>query len=87
MRYSIEFAPRAQRDFDKFDQELRVRIARELDRLAENPFRPGTKALKEYEGARRARVGDYRIIYRVINQRVLVLILHIGHRREVYRSL
>jgi mRNA interferase RelE/StbE len=85
MPYSIEFAPRAQRDFDGLDHSTRTRIARELEKLSDNPFKPGTKILKDYEGARRARVGDYRVIYQVVEKRLIVLVLRIGHRREIYR--
>jgi mRNA interferase RelE/StbE len=86
MRYGIVFKPSAKREFDRLDRPVKVRIQKELDRLATDPLHGGTKPLKDFDG-RRARVGDYRIVYRVIDDEIVVLVLRIAHRREVYRSL
>jgi mRNA interferase RelE/StbE len=87
MRYSIVFKPSAKREFDKLDRPIKVRIQCELERLSQDPFHPGTKQLKNELQSRRARVGDYRVVYDVVREQVIVLVLGIEHRREVYRSL
>ena len=52
---------------------------------ARNPFAAGVKKLQDETNLYRNRVGDYRVIYRVDGKRVRVLVLKIGHPREVYR--
>ena len=55
--------------------------------LAENPRPPGVEKLVGPESFYRVRVGDYRIIYQIEDDRFIVLVIRIRHRREVYRSL
>ena len=84
MRYSIEFVPSARKALRKLPLPIRKRIQVAIDELAENPFPPGVKKLHG-EGGYRIRVGDYRVIYDVEHGRLIVLVIRIGHRREVYR--
>ena len=84
MRYSIEFVPSAKRALAKLPLEIRQRIRVAIDRLADSPFPPGASKLQAEPGYR-IRVGDYRIVYDVEHQRLTVLVIRIGHRREVYR--
>ena len=84
MNYRVVFTPRAEREFDALDGSVRVRIARALARLAEAPREAANvKALAG--GNYRLRVGDWRVIYALHDDVLLILILRIGHRREVYR--
>ena len=85
MPYSIRFTPRALRDFSAFDRPTHQRLRRRIDRLAEDPFPAGAKKLQAEEHFYRVRVGDYRIIYQVEPKELLVVVVKIGHRREVYR--
>jgi mRNA interferase RelE/StbE len=55
--------------------------------LADNQHPPGSKKLKGAEGLYRIRVGDFRVIYTVEAKQLVVLIVDIGNRRDVYRSL
>jgi mRNA interferase RelE/StbE len=87
LAYRIEFAPRAQRDFKALDGSVRRRIARRIDSLADNPYPPGIKKIEGEEELYRLRVGDYRILYQVRGQVLLVLIVGIGHRRDIYRRI
>ena len=84
MRYSIEFVPSARTALRKLPPPIRKRIQVAIDELAENPFPPGVKKLHGEEGYR-IRVGDYRVIYDVEHGRLIVLVIRVGHRREVYR--
>lgn len=87
MRYEIVFKPSAKKELYRLGRTLQTRIMRELERLAANPYHPGTKKLEGDPKARRARVGDYRIVYDVLDQEIVILVLRIAHRREVYRGL
>jgi len=85
MPYSIRFTPRAQRDFSTLDRIVQQRLRRRIDRLAENPFPPGAKKLHAEEPYYRIRVGSYRIIYQLEAHELVVIVVKIGHRKEVYR--
>jgi mRNA interferase RelE/StbE len=84
MRYSIEFVPSARRALAKLPREIQKRIQVAIDRLAETPFPPGASKLQGEPG-HRIRVGDYRIVYDVLHNELTVLVIRIGHRREIYR--
>lgn len=85
MPYIVEFSTSAQREFRALERANQLRIATHIDGLASNPFPSGAKKLKGSADHYRIRVGDYRVIYRIDGKRLTVLILKIGHRREVYR--
>jgi mRNA interferase RelE/StbE len=89
MAWTIELSPGAKRDIDKLDRQHAKRILRFLfDRLAglEDPRGLGEPMVgPQYGEFWRYRVGDYRIIAKIENERFLVVV-KVGHRREVYRS-
>jgi mRNA interferase RelE/StbE len=87
LAYRIEFAPRADRQFRALEKSLQIRLGRRIDSLAENPRPQGIKKLAGEEDLYRLRAGDYRIIYRIQDKRLVVLAVGIGHRAEVYRGL
>jgi len=87
LAYRIEFTPKAQRDFKALDGSIRGRIARRIDSLAENPFPSGIKKIEGEDELYRLRVGDYRVLYQVQGKVLLVLIVGMGHRRDVYRRI
>jgi mRNA interferase RelE/StbE len=87
LAYRIEFTPRAERDFKSLDGSIRGRIKQRIDSLAENPYPSGIKKIEGEEELYRLRVGDYRILYQVKSKILLVLIVRIGHRRDVYRRI
>jgi mRNA interferase RelE/StbE len=62
-----------------------LRLSRKIDSLSLDPRPPGVKKLKGEEGIYRIRDGDFRIIYKLEDQRLLILVLSVGNRREVYR--
>ncbi len=63
----------------------RRRIASRIDALAREPRPPGAKLLAGPERFYRVRVGDYRVVYQVMDKVLRVLVVRIGHRRDVYR--
>ena len=84
-RYAIQLAASAASAFRKLPAALRARAGRAIDGLAENPFPAGVRKLKGEEHTYRIRVGDYRIVYDVLQASVVVLVLRIGHRKDVCR--
>ena len=85
MPYSVQFTVRALRDFKALDRPIRPRLRNPIDRLAQNPFAPGAKKLHGEEPYYRIRVGDHRVIHQVETGQMRVVVVKIGHRREVYR--
>jgi mRNA interferase RelE/StbE len=86
MRYRIEFRPAALRDIQRLPAHAWPRIARAIDALADNPRPPGASAMQGDAGVLRIRVGEYRVVYEVRDQEVVVIVVMAGHRRDVYRN-
>lgn len=86
MTYGIALAPMAARQLRKLDAPARRRIHAALDLLAEQPRPPSGTRLVGGAGEWRVRTGDYRIVYEIEDDQLLVLVLRLGHRREVYAS-
>lgn len=85
MTYAIEVLPAAERSLRKVHSEMRVRIRGAVLKLAADPRPPGARALKDRPGYLRVRVGDYRIIYTIEDDVLRVVVVRLGHRRDVYR--
>lgn len=86
-RYTVRLSRRAFQSLAQQQRRDQQRIRAAIDLLADNPRPPRCVALQGETGAYRVRVGDYRIIYEVLDQILLVQVVRIGHRREVYRSM
>lgn len=84
MAYQVTVTPKAQRIIAKLPIDLRRRIANRIAALADDPRPPGSTKLSG-EDSYRIRVGDYRIIYTIQDDRLIVLIIDVGHRRDIYR--
>lgn len=84
MTYGIELSPSAARQLRKFDPDVRRRIQAVLELLAEDPRPPAATRLVGGAGEWGVRTGDYRVIYEIHDDELLVLVLWMGHRREVY---
>ena len=82
--YAVEFLPSAARALSKLDRTVQRRIGRRIDRLAGDPRADAVK-LRGAGEVWRARVGDYRILYVLEDQRLVVVVVRIAHRREAYR--
>ncbi len=81
--YRIELRPAAARALRKLDPHIRPRIQGAISLLSQDP-RPPASRLLGGRPAYRVRVGDYRIIYTVADDVLLVVIVTLGHRRDVY---
>ena len=85
MTYSVEFSPSAAKALTKIDKPSQLRIIGVIELLAFEPRPPAAKVLRGGDHGRwRVRVGDNRIVYTVEDDRLLVLVLPVAHRREVY---
>ena len=85
MAYEIVYAPSAAKALRKLNRQVARRLLEAISKLAEEPRSAGGVQLVDGEGELRIRVGDYRVVYDVVDEEVVVLILRLGHRREIYR--
>jgi mRNA interferase RelE/StbE len=84
--WTLVYAASAVRSLRKLDPQVQRRIKAALEELAETPER-GKPLQMTLEGLRSWRTGDFRIVYRVLGERIEVLVLAIGHRRDVYERV
>jgi len=85
-RYRIELTRAAADELAQLEKREQRRIARSIDALAENPRPRGAKKLHGGRNLWRIRVGDYRVIYTIRDEVLLVLVIKVGPRGDVYRS-
>jgi mRNA interferase RelE/StbE len=85
MTFRIELTKAAVRDLTAVPEPMLKRLDACILGLADDPLPPGVKKLKNSDGLYRVRVSDYRIIYRIEQDILTILVVRIGHRREVYR--
>lgn len=84
--YKIELRRKAQRSLDKLPKDDFDAVIGDIKKLADSPRPRGVEKIKS-AGSWRIRKDDYRIVYSIDDSQKLVVILRIGHRREIYRSL
>ena len=82
-KFRIELRPAAVKALRKIDPQDRTRIQGAIALLGEDPRPPGAKALQGRDGMR-VRVGNYRIIYIIQDDVLLIVVVTVGHRRDVY---
>ena len=85
MTYRVEVAPAAVHQLWKLDPAARRRVQAAIELLADEPRPSGAKKLAGGEGEWRVRTGDYRIVFEVHDNVLLVLVVAPGHRRDIYR--
>ena len=81
----VLITPSAKRQLESLPEKARNRIDGRILSLGENPRPHGSVALEGITGLCRIRVGNYRVIYKIQHKDMVVLVVRIGHRREVYR--
>ena len=84
MSFSIRIKESAAKELRRVARPDRVRIAAAIDRLAETPHL-GAALKGDLRGLRRLRVGDYRVVYEVRDEELVVLLVRVAHRRDAYR--
>ncbi len=86
-RYQVEIDRAVEKSFRRLPKDLLRRLITAMDTLADEPRPPGSRKLVGYENLYRVRVGDWRIIYQIHDDRLVVLVIEIGPRGSIYRSL
>lgn len=86
MQYQIEFNKTASKELLKINTQDRNRIVTKVSNLTADPLPHGSKKLVGLNNYHRIRVGNYRVIYKIENDRLVILVIAVGHRREVYRG-
>ncbi len=84
MSYSVRIKRSATRELAQIARRDRERLVYAIDRLGEQPH-VGYPLKGDLQGLRRIRVGDYRVVYEVLDDELVVLVVRIAHRREAYR--
>ena len=85
-RYRIDFKPSAEKALDKLPADLQKRVVRAIEMLADNPRPPGVVKMAGDDNLWRVRVGSFRVVYEIHDDVLLVMVLRVGHRRDVYRG-
>jgi mRNA interferase RelE/StbE len=85
-RYQVEFTPAAARQLRKLEPAGRRQVQAVVDLLAEDPRPPGVKKLVGGAGEWRVRSGTLRVVYEIHDGRLVVLVVAVGQRRDIYRS-
>lgn len=89
MTYQVEFKKSAKKEFGKLPQQIQDKVLEAVRILSQNPFSEFLK-IKKLKGAPslyRVRIDDYRLVYEVEEKILTVVIIKIGHRKEVFRRL
>lgn len=85
MPYEVRFSKKAEKAYNKLPVSIRLRIDEKLVYLRTTPRGGDTKKLSGQADAYRTRVGEYRIVYEIEDKQLLVWIIDVGHRRDIYR--
>lgn len=86
MSYQVKVSKRAKRDLKKMDPDNRQQVRQAIDKLSNNPRPQSSKRMRgEYKGFWRERTGNYRIIYEIQDQDLVVMVIRAGHRKDIYK--
>ena len=87
MKYRIEVKRSAAKALKKIPKSDQKRISEKIDTLAEKLPNPDTTKMKGNNPFHKVRIGDYRIIYEIRNNLLAIMVVKIGHRKDIYRNL
>ncbi|MFG2295628.1 type II toxin-antitoxin system RelE/ParE family toxin [Streptomyces sp. NPDC048603] len=89
MKYAFEFTATARRQLRGIDQPTALRLLHALSLLGDDPYRehPDVRKFTGHEALHRLRVGACRIAYTVDNGKLIILVVQVGYRREIYRRV
>ena len=82
--YRVVFTQRALKDLERIDQKLASKLAAKLKEYAREPLKHARKLINPKLGTYRFRIGDYRVVFDIESEEVVVL--RVGHRRDIYRG-
>ena len=87
MQFSVQFRPTVLKSLKRFPKRDLVRIKKKIDKLANNLPDPNTTKMKGDNSFHKIRSGDYRIIYEIHDETLVILVVKIGHRKDVDKNL
>jgi len=85
IKYEITFAKRVEKQITKLPQKDQVSIIRAITKLGKNPRPKGSKKLIGEENTYRIRQGNYRVVYDILDDKLVILVLRVRHRKDAYR--
>jgi mRNA interferase RelE/StbE len=83
MTYKLIYTQRAVKDIQKLDKQIKTRIGEALQRFKENPFHNAVKLADVSLGTYRYRMGEYRIVFDIVDDEIVIL--RVGHRKDIYK--
>ena len=83
--YKIEWKSSAIKELQKLPRPMISKIVSAVDNLSSNPFPQGVRKLVGTEDTYRIRIGDYRVLYNIIENRLVIEIIRVRHRKDAYR--
>ena len=86
MTYSVDFSKVARKQFNKLPSDVQERIETKINNLAIEPRPNGVKKIQGEENSYRIRVGDYRVVYEIFDDILLVTVIRVKHRSQVYQD-
>ncbi|AFY35022.1 type II toxin-antitoxin system RelE/ParE family toxin [Calothrix sp. PCC 7507] len=86
MTYQVELTRKASKQLEKLPQDVQQKIKIKVQELADNPRPSGVVKLESSNNRYRIRVGHYRVLYEIIDNLLVVTVVRVGHRREVYQD-
>jgi len=84
-RYKLEISRTAEKQLKKLSRDDQTRVSKAILDLVSNPFPKGARKLSGYDDVIRIRVGHFRVLYSVAKKKLIIIVLKIGHRKDVYR--
>ena len=87
MTYEVEFSKKAKKEFSRLPLAVRMSFLPKIKALANDPRPPGSRALVNKKGSYRIRDGDYRALYTIHDDIVLVYVFRVEHRKDAYKGL
>jgi mRNA interferase RelE/StbE len=87
VKYSVEFRPAVLKSMKRLPKKDLRRIKKKIDGLAENLPDPATTKMKGNNTFHRVRYGHYRIVYQIFEDQLVILVVKVGHRRDIYKRL
>jgi mRNA interferase RelE/StbE len=86
MTYEIIITKSIQKQLDNLPNNIQERVYNKISQLAEEPRPDGVVKLKGYDNEYRIRIGDYRLVYEIQDEQLIVLLVQCKHRRDVYKK-
>lgn len=85
-KYSIQYTKEAKKKIEKLDPSISLIVKKAIESLSSNPFK-GKPLSYELAGLHSLRTSDYRIIYRIKEEQLIIIVVSVGHRKEIYQRL